>query len=526
MSNASYCPHRANTHGRPAVERQPYLASSQPAPRENFIDWQKWRDPNAPIAENALWLKYPGSDPPTVDDLRKALFIPPFSPPPEHWRALIPLDSIPDEDGLYTHPINQLPVELLSYIFTWCLDREASNLAYAIIHSDCTPMMISRHFTMKPCQGRSHYAIARLFLERTRGMGMYIRYAEYPPIGARTEHCPCAPDFILENASQLAALELDGPSEATAMRLSRIRIGSASLLKRFVVMTNSHSPHISARPARALSSAFLSSGLRKITWELPSFAPEDVSWSRLNWLWLKKSPVDQHTLLRIFVSAPALRNASVEVTMPSGPAKRFSAVHANALEALTIESDGPQDELFRALHAPRLTSITLRPSAPCAEPESISSGWPFVNVKVLYDFIGRLQGSLEDLHLHYGGTSFDETALLHIIEMPQLSALEILHIVHPHGGAHDAFFAKLTVGENKARPTLLPRLKTVLLGDCITADGVISRMLLSRHEYGYPLRDVVLGYPDGDHRPHPIDVATFDMLKRVGWPEIIWEEDL
>ena len=73
---------------------------------------------NAPVPENAPWLKYPGSNPPTAEDLRRALFIPPFSPPPEHWRALIPLDPIPDEDGLYTHPINQLPVELLSYIFT------------------------------------------------------------------------------------------------------------------------------------------------------------------------------------------------------------------------------------------------------------------------------------------------------------------------------------------------------------------------------------------------------------------------
>ena len=45
MTNTSYFPDRANTHGRPAVEGQPYLASSQPAPREDFIDWQKWRDP-------------------------------------------------------------------------------------------------------------------------------------------------------------------------------------------------------------------------------------------------------------------------------------------------------------------------------------------------------------------------------------------------------------------------------------------------------------------------------------------------
>ncbi|KAL1688073.1 hypothetical protein GGG16DRAFT_104662 [Schizophyllum commune] len=544
MSDPSYWPHPSNTRGNPDVREQPRPAPARPAPPEDFIDWQKWRDPNAPVPENAPWLKYPGSDPPTAEDLRKALFIPPFSPPPEHWRALIPLDPIPDDDGSYTHPINQLPVELLSYIFTRCLDLQASILAHAIIHPNYTSLIISRvcmrwravaldtpflwqHFTMKPCQGRSHYAIARLFLARTKGMGMYIRYAEHPPIGALTERCPCALDLILENASQLAALELDGPSEATAMRLSRVRIGSASLMKRFVVMTNSHSPHISARPARALSAAFLSIGLRRITWELPTFAPENVSWSRLNWLWLKKSPVDQHTLLRIFVSAPSLRDASVEVAIVSGRAKRFSAVHANALESLTIESDGPQDELLRALHAPRLTSITLRPSTSLPDPERFSPGWPLIDIEVLFTFLRRLRGSLERFYMHHGGTAFDEAALIRVIEMPQLSALKLLHVVHPYGDARDAFFDKLTASLDQGRPTLLlPMLERILLCDCSTTDGVISRMLMSRHERGRPLRSVVLGYPDGDRRPHPKDVATFRMLEKLGWRKIFWEEDL
>ncbi|KAI4294585.1 hypothetical protein K525DRAFT_252182, partial [Schizophyllum commune Loenen D] len=60
--------------------------------QEAYVDSQKWRDTSAPAPEKAPYLEYTGPDKPTPEDLRRALFIPRFSPPPSHWRALIPLD--------------------------------------------------------------------------------------------------------------------------------------------------------------------------------------------------------------------------------------------------------------------------------------------------------------------------------------------------------------------------------------------------------------------------------------------------
>ncbi|KAL1722908.1 hypothetical protein EV715DRAFT_270035 [Schizophyllum commune] len=538
MPNSSYS-HYSNIYDEPAVVVQPNPTHARPAPQEDFIDWQKWRDPNAPVPENAPWLKYPGSDPPTVEDLRKALFIPPFSPPPEHWRALIPLDPIPDEDGVYTHPINQLPVELLSYIFTGCLDLEASNLGHAEVDSNFISLLISRvcrrwrlialdtpflwqHFLMAPCKNRSHYAIARLFLKRTKGMGMHIRYEENTLRGPRIGSCPCALDFIIRNISQIVALELDGPRESTVARLTAVRRGTTPMMKRFVLRTRS--PNMDPSLARGLHLTFLSNGLRKIVWNLATFVPEEISWARLHYLSLSHCPIEQHTLLRILLSAPALREAYVEVARAAGPARLFTAVHASALHSLTIEGEGPQDQLLAALHLPNLRVLTLRPlSSLSHEASSNSPGWPFLDVGVLYEFLGRVQGSLERFYLLYGGKTFDESALVHLISTPQFSEIKIIHAIDVYGNIGDLFFSRL--GQRNGSVPALPHIFRLSLTNCLTTDGVISRALEARHNAGYPIRDVILGYPTGYRRPHRQDRATFAKLIQANW-YILWEEGL
>ncbi|KAL1728543.1 hypothetical protein EV714DRAFT_285633 [Schizophyllum commune] len=542
MSDPSYWPHHSNTRGNPAVREQPSPAPARQAPREDFIDWQKWRDPtcqNAPVPENAPWLKYPGSDSPTAEDLRKALFIPPFSPPPEHWRALIPLDPIPDEDGVYTHPINQLPVELLSHIFTGCLDLEASNLGHAEVDSNFISLLISRvcrrwrlialdtpflwqHFLMAPCKNRSHYAIARLFLKRTKGVGMHIRYEENTLRGLRIGSCPCALDFIIRNISQIVTLELDGPRESTVARLTAVRRGTTSMMKRFILRTRSRDMDPSL--ARGLHSVFLSSGLRKIVWNLATFVPEEISWARLHYLSLSHRPIEQHTLLRILLSAPALQEAHVEVARAVGPARRFTDVHANALHSLTIKGEGPQDQLLEALHLSSLRVFTLTPLSTLShEQGSNDPGWPFLEVRVLYEFLGRVQGSLERFYLLHGGKTFDEAALVHLIATPQFSKIEILHAIHVYGNVGDLFFTRL--GQGKGGVPALPCLYRLMLTDCLTTDGVISRALESRRSRGYPIRKVILGYPTGYRRPHSKDRAMFDKLTEANW-FIIWKEGL
>ncbi|KAI5896971.1 uncharacterized protein SCHCODRAFT_02570266 [Schizophyllum commune H4-8] len=541
MSDSSYWPHHSDMRGDRALRELPSPPQAHSVAQEDFIDWQKWRDPNAPVQENAPWLQYPGSDPPTAEDLRKALFIPPFSPPPEHWRALIPLDLIPDKDGSYTHPINQLPVELLSYIFTRCLDLEASNLAHAEVDSNFISLLISRvcrrwrlialdtpflwqHFLMAPCKNRSHYAIARLFLKRTKGMGMHIRYAENTLRGARTGSCPraCALDFIIRNISQIVALELEGPRGSTVMRLTAVRRGSISMMKRFVLRTRS--PNMDPSLARGLHLIFLSNGLREIKWNLATFVPEEISWTRLHYLSLSHCPIEQHTLLRILLSAPALQEAHVEVAKALGPAKRFTAVHADALHSLTVEGEGPQDQLLEALHLPGLRVFSLRPlSSLSHEASSNSPGWPFLDASVLYGFLSRVQGSLERFYLLYGGKTFDEAALVHLITTPQFSEIQILHAIDVYGNVGDLFFSQLCQG-NGSVPAL-PHLSRLSLTDCVTTDGIISRALDARHNAGYPIRDVILGYPTGYRRPHRKDRATFAKLIQANW-YILWEEGL
>ncbi|KAL1741417.1 hypothetical protein HDZ31DRAFT_45503 [Schizophyllum fasciatum] len=481
---------------------------------------QRWRDPNAPAPANAPYLKYPGRDPPTAEDLRKALFIPLFSPPPAHWRALIPEDSTPDRID------TKLPDEVLSYIFRRCMDLQLDNLHYATLDSIFPSLLVSHHFSMTPCQKGSHYALARLFIARTKGLGLYVQYVEDPRYHARPERCSCALDLIIDNIAQLVALELVSPSSRTAARLALIPWGAASSLKRFVV-TALH-PATSSAIEQKLGSLYMSRGLHEIRWDLPTFAFGDVDWSHIMALHLRRCSIDQMTLVRIISSAPALRVVEVEMTkvnLQDVSVARFRPIYALALESLSIEGDGPQDELFHALHPPRLRHLSLRPSLSLPVKGPASAGWPFVDIRILFDFLNRLHGSLEYFILLRGGTTFDETALIRIVEMPQLSQLTLLHVVEISGLAGDRFFSTIHGDPDAGRLSLLPSLQRIGLSACSTTDGVLSRMLQYRYSHDFPLRTAVLHHHRDDRKCHPIDLATFQMLRDGGW-HVLWRESL
>ncbi|KAI5822515.1 hypothetical protein K523DRAFT_318182 [Schizophyllum commune Tattone D] len=506
--------------------------------QDAYVDSHKWRDTSAPALENAPYLEYTGPDKPTPEDLRRALFIPRFSPPPSHWRALIPLDPAPDANGFYTPPINRFPVELLSYIFTRCMDRELNNLFHAYFSACSTPLVIARvcklwrhvaldlpflwqRFAMRPCQGGGHYRIARLYIERTKGLGIYVHYGEDSRRGAYPrEVCPCALDLIVRNIGQVKALDLMEVSPSTLARLSRVPVGAASSMTQFSVTTREK--NTSWEVARALSSLYLTTTIREIKWGLRTF-PEDIHWSCITSFRLWACRIDPFTLLRVLVSAPGLRLIDVELTSASsgdGPSIPYGAVvHHRAMENLLIECDGRLDPLMQALDLPHLRRLRLRRKSPSRK-EYNSHGWPFVNIEVFHAFLGRLQDGLEYFMLIPGGAGFDEKALLRVISMPQMERLKMLDVSDLGGGVSSAIFNELTPRRRDHTP-LLPRIEHLGLCDCIARDGAISRMLEGRHRYGYPLRYVSLRYAYGDRTAHHTDVATIESLRKVGW-QIIW----
>ncbi|KAL1673981.1 hypothetical protein EV122DRAFT_221605, partial [Schizophyllum commune] len=502
-----------------------------------YADTNRWRDTSAPAPKNAPYLEYTGSDKPTPEDLRRALFIPRFSPPPSHWRALIPLDPVPDANGFYTPPINRLPVELLSYIFTRCMDEEAENPFYAHFCAGFTPLVIARvcrhwryvaldlpylwqRFSLRPCQSRGHYRIARLFIQRTKGLGIYVHYAEDSHRGYFPERCPCALDLIIQNIGLVKALILSEVCHSTLARLSRVPVGAASSMIEFDISIQQSD--ISRELACALSTLYLTPTIREIRWSLPTF-PENIYYSCITSLRLWGCPVDTFTFMRIMVSAPALQLVDVHlVPPPLGVALPMHVdIYHDAMEELMISADGPQDALMRALHLPRLRRLHLCWSSSGEEEEQITTDWPFLNTDVLYTFLGRLRDGLEYLSLIPGGPTLDEKALLRIMSMPQLMPLKMLDISDLGGRVGEAVFEKLKPGRKNRTTPLLPHLEDLYLCDCVTVDGRISCMLDARNRYGYPLRSVTLWYPEGDRAVHTVDLATFDSLRKVGW-EIDW----
>ncbi|KAL1760320.1 hypothetical protein FB107DRAFT_203297 [Schizophyllum commune] len=510
------------------------IAPSYPV-QDAYVDSQKWRDTSAPAPENAPYLEYTGPDKPTPEDLRRALFIPRFSPPPSHWRALIPLDPAPDANGFYNSPINRFPVELLSYIFTRCMDDEVKNPFYASFSAGSTPLVIARvcrlwraisldlpflwqRFAMRPCQARGHYRIARLFTERTKGHGVYIYYAEDSRRGVYPRDvCPCALDFIIQNIRLIKALDLEEISPSSLVRLSRVHRGAALSMEKLAITTREANTQPDV--AWALSSLYNTPTIREIEWSLPTF-PENVYWSRIVSLYLRECVVDTYTLLRILASAPALRRVDADIT-PTEP-MRYSPVCHRLLEDLIIESDGPQDQLFQALDLPNLRRLHIRPRDSIPDDAPYSPGWPFIDIHNLHRFLGRLRAGLEYFLLLCGGATFDEAALSHMIRLPQMSGLKMLHIAELGRGVSDAIFRELTVDKGSRRAVLLPRLERLALCDCSTTDGTIARMLQTRHQFSYPLRFISLGYPVDEETIHVQDVATMDMLRREGWM-IFWD---
>ncbi|KAL1705189.1 hypothetical protein EV121DRAFT_279767 [Schizophyllum commune] len=402
------------------------------------------------------------------------------------------------------------------------MDYEANDLSRALLTSDATPLVITRvcmlwqhialrtpflwaHLSLRPCRGRTHYRLAHLFIERAMGHDLYVHYDEDAQRGSlSSENCPCALDIISQNIEQIKTLELVKISEESLARfvtsVSRAA-ASGSPLTRFEVSTQFDYP-ASTTILRALPNICNAPNVRDIQWSGAVFPEDVVPWQQIVCLRLSGCLLSPRQVLRSIVNAPVLRDFSACVTeaeVRNGRLVQYAAVHTETLESLALDCDGALDVLFRSLHVPRLRSLQLRPLPSMSTWAPHGSDWPFRDINVLHTFLGRLQDGLEHFLLFDGGNTFDESALLRIIEMPQASSLVDLHVSQVSGCVGDAVFVKLT--PRRGAVPLLPHLERLSMSACSTSLNTISRMLDARRLLDYPLREIALGHARGNLSP-------------------------
>ncbi|KAL1692481.1 hypothetical protein GGG16DRAFT_51179 [Schizophyllum commune] len=452
-------------------------------------------------------------------ELRKALDSrSPVSQPPEHWRALIPVEPVYDADGTYVPLINKLPVELLSLIFKLCVEYEVYNLSHAAFHSAFPPLILARvcglwreiavdlsalwqHFELSPCNGKAHpYRMARVFIERTKGKGLHIYYDEAKPRVGESyrpiERCPCSLNIILENLGSVRTLHLRGVEHSTVARISNAHSTTASgpLIQYFSLSTL----HALLRPdaAQLIARLYCSSALQHLDWDTDTF-PCHVPWSQMVSVNLKGCLVTPDVLSDILSTAPCLQKLSHD-----------------SLRELAIEGVRAQDSLLRMLHLPHLTELVLQPLI--ASPLVTKSfDWPVKAPAALHSFIESLADGLENLDIVDAG-AFNESALLHLLSLHKLSNLRRLHFSTRRALSGDRLFQKMLPNQRTGESDLLPHLESLDLDNFTMTDGVISGMLHTRQLLHYPLRVVELGYPTSYHRPHPVDIAAFCELEKHG----------
>ncbi|TRM66500.1 hypothetical protein BD626DRAFT_451528 [Schizophyllum amplum] len=511
------------------------LSSVLPNPR--YVDDRSQRHYAPPTRMNMS--NQASSHEPDAQDLQQVLYLPPFSPPPTHWKALIPVDPAYSPNDVYVPLINRLPVELLSLIFTRCMDDEARELFRAGLRSRSSPLVLSsicsrwrgvaldlpvlwQYFALAPCAGHGfHYRIALLFIERSKGQGLHVHYTEDPFDEVPLECCPCALNLILENMGQIKTLELQEISQATAARISQTHYSAATMMERFSLVMCEDT--MAAELVHPISRLYSSANLRELRWISSTF-PVNIPWSQMVGLHLVDCITDHDLLMRILLSAPLLEELDVHMEAISPTAPPYRPIRHFSMRDFSIEGVGPQDMLLRLLHFPNLIRLSLRPLSSLSLETRGRFGWPFTDPTVFFKFIGRLAMKLKSIRLLYGDT-LDETTMLHIIRLPQMSGLRCLHVTSRNVIARDAFFADLQPGWAARDVPLLPHLERLTMRYCVTSDGPISRMLESRRQYSYPLQSVSLGYPRDDCSSHRTDCTAFDRLNRQGM-SISWHVSL
>ncbi|KAI4520194.1 hypothetical protein K525DRAFT_240572 [Schizophyllum commune Loenen D] len=431
--------------------------------------------------------------------------------------------------------INGLPAELLSSIFEWYMfPRDPASFADYLpeeplkVSHVCKlwretaldlPFMWRRIF-VKTCQNEGRYLLAQLFLKRTKDQTIAICYAErLCSKDHEGEPCTAAIEFVIRNIGQTHTLMLEYINGTTLSCLSKIPGDAASRLSCLVATVNHREqvfPPVTMQAA--LSPLYRVPSLRNLDWGLPTTLEKDIPWGQLTRVEMTTS-IDVKDFLHILAGGKAL--LSIRLYLEESPRQmdeaaqvstaRYAPVENVTLREMDLECDGPQDDLFRALRLPNLTRLALSPLS-----ESDGMRVLFNDFQVFSDFLCRVRGGLQEFALDYAHDQLEDRVRIQIFGLPQMSTLLNLRIRETAGGAGDDFFKALTIDSRGSAP-LLPRLTSLRTSACTTTDGVISRMLQSRHTHRYPLRNIFLGYPCGTAVPQPRDAAAYDTLSAMGW---------
>ncbi|TRM61032.1 hypothetical protein BD626DRAFT_571067 [Schizophyllum amplum] len=445
----------------------------------------------------------------------------------------------------YNSPIHYLPNELLSHIFMLSLD---SQLCDASLNTRAMPLVISHvcatwrgvavdlprlwhRLALTRCNSNDQHVnlqLAHLYVERSKGTGLAFHYAEMggaanskhwidavffskgPHLPSTGSRCFCALDLVIQYIDQISELQLV-IGHSSSRRLSAVPPGHAKALRQLSFRFLEGGQNV--QPA---SSLLRSPMLEVLYWgaDLPGIcdvpAPMHVPWQRLTVAHLEESPVAHHDFLDMVRTGQLLQDIQVTLSqqiqrsmLPQQP------IHQAVLRELTINGDGPLDEVFCRLHFQSLESLSISSDS---NPDA-ATGWPFVDSRVLLQFVARLGRGLDSFELMPGGT-MSEQNLIPILSLPQMSTLFDLYAEITHIG--DDFFVRLRPGHGTAAVPLLPHLKKLVVGACTTTDGIIARTLRSRHKYSYPLDHAQVHFVRQEEGRHPRDMQEFQRLRAHG----------
>ncbi|KAL1736739.1 hypothetical protein EV714DRAFT_266700 [Schizophyllum commune] len=475
----------------------------------------------------------------------------PFTLPPlsrDSWHAdssdpeLSPLTMSfsPPSYGIHLAFVNEMPPEILAEIFVHTLPL---GLYEAPLYPRSQPLLLShvcrywrdvainlpslwRQFFLLGCPGNYRHRqleLARLYVDRARGVGLLIRYADVeaytvtargrpmaqPPHILRehtfaepSNRCFCALDFLISHIAQVHTLELV-VARASSMRLSYIDPHAAIMLRKISLelLEGGQGAQTLSRLQRAFPR------LTQLTWQsfrgvcaLPP--PMDLHWEQLVDIHIEDSLITYSAFLELVANGQRLRSVSVHVcpdARTSSPLQ--SHIHQSELSKLGIRGKDSLDAILGSLQLPSLRELSLN-SLP-----NHDTAWPCDDPRILHAFIAATSVGLKVLELSPADKCSGED-LMTLLQRPQLATLTLLIVYGTL--VQDTFFTRLNP---RYGPPIAPDLETLIIDKCATTDGIVADMIASRKQGHYPLKVLQIGFSGDQYGLHPKDASEFRSLK-------------
>ncbi|KAI5896575.1 uncharacterized protein SCHCODRAFT_02685533 [Schizophyllum commune H4-8] len=480
----------------------------------------------------------PALQPLSLDSWRPGYGNPELSP--------LTISLSPASNGDHLDFVNEMPPEILAEIFVHTLplrvDDAKPNRWYEpfVISHVCRywrdvainlPTLWQR-LSLAGCPSMHDHRpleLARLFADRSRGMGMLFEYSDDEasillwhdpeelvpnglPITPANQRCYCVLDFIISHIAQIRVLELT-VVHASCHRLASLPQGAAPVLREISVQFLEGGEETQALSRLYATSPQLAHFSRRSYMEICSIPlPIDVPWQRLVSAHIGDSPVPHTKFLEIMTVGQSL--AQLEIVLCSDAHTPFrplqTPITQNNLRTLIVYDDEPLDAVLQSLRLPSLREVRLRPKT------SDPPVWPCNDARILQQFVQATSGGLHVLELS-DAISLSEGDLIALLQLPQAASLTTLQVCGPL--IQDAFFTLL---DPTCGPPLAPDLTKLIISRCAITDGIIADMLASRQQHHHPLRSVHIVYHPLCQGRHSKDISGFQLLKEQYGMRIWW----